>query len=45
MPEVFVETNEELPSRLGFHESEDGTAYTAWQDADYTLQQQIADTS
>ncbi|EFY86789.1 hypothetical protein MAC_07193 [Metarhizium acridum CQMa 102] len=41
----LVETKEEVSGPLGLHPSEDNTVYTAWQDADYALQQQIADSS
>jgi hypothetical protein len=43
--EPLVSTSEEISSCLGLKSSEDSTAYTAWQDADYALQQQIADSS
>ncbi|KID93590.1 hypothetical protein MAJ_10453, partial [Metarhizium majus ARSEF 297] len=43
--QVLVKAGEEASGPLSLHPSEDKTVHTAWQDADYALQQQIANTS
>ncbi|KAG8413130.1 hypothetical protein J3459_015773 [Metarhizium acridum] len=41
--EDLAEIHHDISGPLELHDSQDPTAYTAWQDADYALQQQIAD--
>jgi hypothetical protein len=45
MQAELVETNEDVSGPLGLHPSEVSIGYSAWEDADYALQQQLADSS